>query len=790
MKASRALLLAVVLASCSEPITPVATPGPAEDAALRLTADVRGTSVNQLVVTVTASDLPSSLVFNIEVINGTASGTLRLPPGLARTIVVEAFDASNAVTHDGSATVDVRPGQNPPVSILLRPRAGQVPIVVTIAEITVQVTPNAATLNVGSTVQLTATILGPNNEVLTGPITWATTNPALAKVDQQGLVTALAPGQLTVVAVSGGVAGVSQIAVLPDVATTGSVIITEIMVDPTAAPDPSGEWLELHNPTSVPINIEGWTLSDDGIDTHQINVSGTGLFIPPGGYLVLGFNADQATNGGVKVDYQYANFLIANLGDEIVLKDGLGAQVDRVAYDTLAGWTVPSGRSISLDPTKLDAALNDVADNWCASVTVFGLGDRGTPGAANDLCANSANIFRAIDHNGAGVPGVDVYLDEGATPIGTTDATGSLPRNLTGIHSVHARKTGIQFTSHLNRDWTAVNGTVVVGAVPFPGDTASGTVDGTISNTANGDLMRVWSRRSSDGSGFAVNLPVATGPSAPYSLNAAPAGTSDLFVFPSSIGFPAASSFVSYSPGIAVPAQVSPVLVRGTATSFAVTGAGGFPAPGMIRTSYAASTNPFLLGSVLIDGFSALTSGATLPSTTVNVPPLSLVYPGANYGLRVEAFSGAPTAAGNYQVRNEFRLFATHADLVGATAAQDIVLTDDALVPIGPAHNAVNVSVVPTFTWSRSGSPDYVEISVSEYDPVRLNYVKPLWYGRVYDGSLSATLPAAVTLNANSFYAYSIYARRDLANSAGAFAGRQRNGWERIKFSTGSGTPP
>ena len=788
MKAIRILLVAVLFAGCSEPITPLSTPGPAEEATLRLTANVAGTSVDQLVVKVTAADIPTPLVFNIPVSNGTASGTLRLPPGLQRTVSVEAFDNTGLVTHDGSAVVDVRPGQNPPVSILLRPRAGQVPIVVTIAEITVQVSPGTATLQVGNTVQLTATILGPNNEVLTGSVMWATSNPSLAKVDQQGLVTALAPGQALIVAVSDGVAGVSQITIPSEVATTGSVIVTEIMVNPEAAVDPLGEWLELHNLTNVPVNVEKWTLSDDGMDFHEINVGGAGLIIPPGGYLVLGHNADQATNGGVRVDYQYSNFLIGNGGDEIVLKDGLGAQVDRVAYGL--GWTVLPGRSISLDPAKFDATLNDVPASWCASITVFGAGDKGTPGVANDLCLNAANVFRAIDHNGAGVAGVEVYLDEGATPIGTTDATGSLPRNLTGVHSVHFRKAGVQFNSHFNRDWTVVSGTVFIGTNPFPGDTASGAVDGTISNTANGDLMRVWSRRFSDGSGFAVNLPVATGPSAPYSLNAAPAGTSDLFVFPSSIGFPAASSFVGYSPGIAVPSQVSPVLVRGTATSFAVTGAGGFPAPGMIRTSYAASTNPFLLGSVLIDGFSALTSGATLPSTTVNVPPLNLVYPGANYGLRVEAFSGAPTAAGNYQVRNEFRLFATHADLVGATPAQDIVLTDDALVPIGPAHNALNVSVVPTFTWSRSGSPDFVEISVSEYDPVRLNYVKAVWYGRIYDGSLSATLPAAVTLNANSFYAYSIYARRDLANSAGAFAGRQRNGWERIKFSTGSGTPP
>jgi len=409
-------------------------------------------------------------------------------------------------------------------------------------------------------------------------------------------------------------------------------------------------------------------------------------------------------------------------------------------------------------------------------------------------CVN--NVFQLLDHNGVGVSGADVYLDGGATSIGSTDATGSMPFNLTGVHSVDFHKAGYRVFSSVNRDWTAVSGIVTHSMMPYPDVATTGAVSGTISNTVSGDLIRVQLRRFSDG--FASRIfPAATGASTPYSLSAA-AGTSDLFVFPNIIGSPAGSSYIGYIPGVAVPsAGVDPNLVRGVATSFAVTGAGGFPAPGSIAASYSVSTSRFMLGGDLISLTSASTSGATLAATTVNVPPLHLVYSNAIYRLSVDAFN-VPSTFGvgtitdaNFQVRSESRTFPTYADMVAAATTQDIVLTNDTLVAISPAHNAINVPVSPTFTWSMAGSPDFVEVLLLEYDPVRLVYFKPVWYAHVYGNTFSVTPPATlVTLNANSFYAYQLYARRDLFDGTGVFAGRQRNGWQDVRFSTGTTTPP
>ena len=82
------------------------------------------------------------------------------------------------------------------------------------------------------------------------------------------------------------------------------LVINEIMQNPSAVGDDAGEWFEIHNPTGAAVDIDGWTIRDDGSDTHLINNGGP-LLVPAGGYVVLGNNADSGTNGGVTVDYSY-----------------------------------------------------------------------------------------------------------------------------------------------------------------------------------------------------------------------------------------------------------------------------------------------------------------------------------------------------------------------------------------------------------------------------------------------------------------------------------------------------
>ena len=187
--------------------------GGTQEAQLRITALVVGTPIDLMVARVTASDIAVPLVFNLPVTEGVATGTLRIPPGEARTITLEAFDELGDVTHEGSATLDVRPGANPPVNIAMLPRGGDIPVTATLAEFSVIITPASAAVAEGATVQFTAQILDPNDNPLAGNVVWAVTNPAFARIDATGLASGMAPGMLSVVATFGGVAGLAQLEV-------------------------------------------------------------------------------------------------------------------------------------------------------------------------------------------------------------------------------------------------------------------------------------------------------------------------------------------------------------------------------------------------------------------------------------------------------------------------------------------------------------------------------------------------------------------------------------------------
>ncbi|HTF89115.1 MAG TPA: lamin tail domain-containing protein [Planctomycetota bacterium] len=192
-----------------------------------------------------------------------------------------------------------------------------------------------------------------------------------------------------------GLSNALQVQVCPSSVTpppppplVGSIIVTEIMKDPSSVSDSNGEWLEIYNTTASPIDIEGWSLHDDGADAHVINNGGAGVVIPPGQYKVLGINGSTATNGGITLLYTYSNFFLGNNDDEVVLADGTGLEIDRVNYLAGGGWPGTPGRSLNLKAGVLDGAANDSPLNWCTGSLQINAGntDKGTPNAANTTC--------------------------------------------------------------------------------------------------------------------------------------------------------------------------------------------------------------------------------------------------------------------------------------------------------------------------------------------------------------------------------------------------------------------
>ena len=173
--------------------------------------------------------------------------------------------------------------------------------------------------------------------------------------------------------------------------TQGDLVITEIMNNPSPVSDTTGEWFEIYNTTSAAIDINGWTLKDDGTNTHIIDSSNGTTLVASGGFLVLGRSADPVLNGGSPVNYEYGEggHTLGNASDEVVLLTPNDVEISRVNYD--GGTTYPdlNGQSMQLDPSSISETDNDLGSNWCASTSSYGdgTGSLGTPGAANDTCA-------------------------------------------------------------------------------------------------------------------------------------------------------------------------------------------------------------------------------------------------------------------------------------------------------------------------------------------------------------------------------------------------------------------
>jgi hypothetical protein len=206
---------AATMTGCSSPI---GLPDTSAATRLLVSASVVGTPIDILVATVTAPDIEVPLVRNLTVRDGVASGTLILPPGLARTITVAAFDDQGLITHEGSATIDVQRGQNTGMMISMIPRVGEIPITVQVGSVRIALSQASASLAAGSAMSFTATIHGVDGQPVNGTPAWATTAPDIASISRDGLVTGLRPGTAQIVATFAGVAAVATIEVtaVPD----------------------------------------------------------------------------------------------------------------------------------------------------------------------------------------------------------------------------------------------------------------------------------------------------------------------------------------------------------------------------------------------------------------------------------------------------------------------------------------------------------------------------------------------------------------------------------------------
>lgn len=158
---------------------------------------------------------------------------------------------------------------------------------------------------------------------------------------------------------------------------SAGLIINEIMYNPSAVSDTSGEWFEIYNSGNA-VDLQGYSFAD-GAGSFTIS---SALIIPGGGHLALARSDDPAVNGGFAPDYAYGTALyFGNSGDTLSIFDPAGGLVNSLDYGA-GDFPSATGASICF----IGVGDNSVGSNWFNAADeglVYGAGDFGTPGAPN-----------------------------------------------------------------------------------------------------------------------------------------------------------------------------------------------------------------------------------------------------------------------------------------------------------------------------------------------------------------------------------------------------------------------
>ena len=169
-------------------------------------------------------------------------------PLSGRLVTWASTNPSVATVSDGGLVSGVAAGAAT-VTVACEGQSTAVAITVTVVPVaSVALSPASATVTVGQTVQLTATPKDANGNPLTGrTVTWATSNPALAAVSGNGLVTGGAGGTATITASSEGQNGSAAI-------TVTLVPVSSVAVSSASASLTVGQTLQL---TATPKDANG-----------------------------------------------------------------------------------------------------------------------------------------------------------------------------------------------------------------------------------------------------------------------------------------------------------------------------------------------------------------------------------------------------------------------------------------------------------------------------------------------------------------------------------------------------
>ena len=157
------------------------------------------------------------------------------------------------------------------------------------------------------------------------------------------------------------------------------------------------DWVELFNPEGGPVNLEGWSLSDDGNARKFVFPAGT--IVAPNGYLIVWLDDTSNTTPGL-----HAGFSLEKSGDSLFLYNAATQRIDAVSFGFQIG----------------DHSLGRIASEWNLNTP--------TPNGANAAADLASQTNLAINEWLANpLPGADDWIE-------IFNRSASLPAALHGVH--------------------------------------------------------------------------------------------------------------------------------------------------------------------------------------------------------------------------------------------------------------------------------------------------------------------------------------------------------------------
>jgi hypothetical protein len=158
-----------------------------------------------------------------------------------------------------------------------------------------------------------------------------------------------------------------------------SIRINEAMINPVVVLDSLGEWVELVNASTVPVDLSGYRLRGQS-GAECILFPTKPHIMAPASYAVISRITDPALNGGVDVDFACGLSLsLENTSDKLMVITPDDAIADVLKY-SFTGSTSSGASRARTNPHATGA----LPGHWQASTATYGPGDNfGTPGTAN-----------------------------------------------------------------------------------------------------------------------------------------------------------------------------------------------------------------------------------------------------------------------------------------------------------------------------------------------------------------------------------------------------------------------